>query len=169
MKAIQDMAAFAFVLALAILTGVCVLGVWEFFSNDVIWKSFETVVLLALVSVIIIVASRFLGFGGTSSSLIPNPVFSSLRRITLGVLIASAALLAFVGVLTIWDVIPDAEVLYKAIGSLAVLAFGAFLMVVTCMERENNPLLKSQSVSVGGVITALILLYLIFAFGGLFS
>jgi len=164
------MAAFAFVLALAILTGVCVLGVWEFFSNDVIWKSFETVGLLALVAVIIIVASRFLGFGGTSSSsLIPNPVFSSLRRITLGVLIASAALLAFVGVLTIWDVIPDAEVLYKAIGSLAVLAFGAFLMVVTCMERENNPLLKSQSVSVGGVITALILLYLIFAFGGLFS
>jgi len=170
MKTIQDTAAFLFVLAVAVLTAVCALGVWNFFDRDVIWKSFETVGLLALVAVVIIIAGRFIGLGATAPvPTIPNPVFTELRRMTLGILIIASALLAFIGVLAIWDVIADKQVLYKSVGSLAVLAFGAFVMVVTCMEREDNPMLKQQSVSGGGVVGALILLYLIFAFSGLFS
>ncbi len=170
MKTIQDTASFLFIIAIAVLTSVCVLGVWDFFSDDVIWKSFETVGLLALVAVIVIVAGRFLGMNGASSvPSLPNPAFTSLRRITLGVLIIASALLAFIGVLSIWEVITDTDVLFKSVGSLAVLAFGAFVMVVTCMERENNPMLKQQSVSGAGVVVALILLYLVFAFSGLFS
>lgn len=170
MKAIQDAAAFLFVIAVAVLTGVCVLGVWDFFSHDVIMKSFQTVGLLAAVSVIVIVAGRFLGGNaGVSVASVPNPAFAGIRQMTLVILIGATALLALLGVLAIWDVITDKDVLYKSIGSLAVLAFGAFIMVVTCMERENNPLLKQQSVSAGGVFATLVLLYLIFAFSGLFS
>ena len=171
MKPIQDSASFLFIIAVAILTGVSVLGVWDFFSHDIIRKSFETVGLLAIVSVIVIAAGRFMGSGTMSLSApaLPNPVFAGLRSITLVILIAASALLAFIGVLSIWDVITDTTVLYKAVGSLAVLGFGSFIMVVACMERENNPMLKQQSVSGGGVVVALILLYLIFAFSGLFS
>ncbi|MFA7309460.1 MAG: hypothetical protein WC050_01010 [Candidatus Paceibacterota bacterium] len=170
MKTIQDSAAFLFIIAVAILTGVCVLGVWEFFDHDVILKSFETVGLLALVAVVVIFAGRFMGSGSTAVvQSVPNPLFADLRSVTVVILIAASALLAFIGVLSIWDVITDTSVLYKSVGSLAVLAFGAFVMVATCMEREQNPLLKNQGVSVGGVAAALILLYLIFMFSGLFS
>ena len=170
MKTIQDSAAFLFVIATAILTGICVLGVWNFFSHDVIYKSFETVGLLALVAVVVVIASRFLGAGGIATvPPPPNPVFTILRKMTLTILIVSAALMAFLGVLAIWDVISDKDVLFKSVGSLAVLAFGTFLMVATCMERENNPLLKQSGVSIGGVIGGLVLLYIIFVFSGLFS
>jgi len=169
MKAIQDSAAFLFVLAVAVLTFVCMLGVWEVFDTDVIWKSFQTVGLLAMVAAIVVFAGRFLGMSSSSVVSLPNPAFTSLRRITLGVLIIASSLLAFIGVLGIWDVIADTDVLYKAIGSLAILAFGSFIMVVICMDRENNPMLKQQGVSFGGAVAALVFLYLIFAFSGFFS
>lgn len=171
MKSIQDAAAFLFIIAVGVLTAVCVLGVWDMFDKDVIWKSFQTVGLLAVVAVVVIIASRFMSLGIQQSTVpsLPNPIFRAIRQATLTVLIAVAALLALFGVLTIWEVITDTDVLYRSIGSLAVLAFGAFVIVVTAMDRENNPLLKQQGVSLGGTVVALILLYLIFAFGGLFS
>lgn len=170
MKTIQDSAAFAFVIGIAILTVVSVLGIWDVFGEDVIWKSFQTVGLLALVAVVIMVASKFLGYGSAPMAAeLPNPAFGALRKMTISILIASAGLLALLGVLSIWEIVTDKDVLYKSIGSLSVLAFGAFLMVATCMEREKSPLLKSSGVSIGGVIGGLILLYLIFAFSGLFD
>ena len=170
MKALQDTAAFLFIVAVGILTVVCVLGVWDFFSHDVIVKSFETVGLLAIVAVIVIVAGRFAGSGqSTTLTSMPNPAFRSIRNGTLGVLIIAASLLALLGVLSIWEVISDKDVLYKSIGSLAILAFGAFVMVVTSLDREQSPLLKRQGVSAGGLVAALVLLYLIFAFSGLFK
>ena len=169
MKLIQDTAALLFVVAVAILTAVCVLGVWDFFSHDVVWKSFETVGLLALVAVVVIIAGHFMGHAAAASvPALPNPVFPALRQITVVIFIAAAALLAFLGVLAIWNVIVDHDVLYKSVGSLAVLAFGSFIMVATCMEREDNPMLRQQTVSAGGVLVGLVLLYLVFAFSGLF-
>lgn len=170
MKTVQDVAAFLFVTAVAVLTAVCVLGVLKIFGQDVVWKSFQTIGLLALATVIVLVAGRFVNSGGDSSMTVytPNSAFPAIRRLTLGILVCAAALMAFAGVLAIWEVVSDQEMLYRLIGSLAVLAFGAFIIVVTCMEREKSPLLKQQKVSVGGVVAALILLYLIFVFSGLF-
>jgi hypothetical protein len=171
MKIIQDWAAFLFVLATAILTGVCVLGVWNVFAHDVVWKSFETVGLLAGVAVAVMVAGKFLrtGSAATQELVLPDPAFTTIRKVTLSIFIISAGTLALFGVLAIWGVISDKTTLYRSIGSLAVLAFGTFIMVVTCMERENNPLLKQENVSFGGVVVALIMIYLIFSFSGLFS
>ena len=170
MKAIQDLASFLLIVTVAVLTAVCFLGVWDFFSDDVIWKSFETVGVLAVFSLVIIAAGRF---WSTETSVVtpatPNPLFSSIRTLVLGILILAAAALALLGVMAIWEVIADKDVLYKSIGSLAVLSFGAFIIVVACMEREKDPLLQQQGASAGGVVVALIFLYLIFAFGGLFS
>lgn len=170
MKPIQDIASLLFIAATAVLTFVCVLGVWELFDRDIIVKSFETVGLLAGVAVLIIVAGKYIGAGQASSMpVLPNPLFATVRNATLGVLIIAAALLALVGVLSIWELISDRDVLYKSIGSLSVLAFGAFVIVVAAMERENNPLLKRPEVTAGGVVGALALLYLIFAFARVFA
>ena len=168
-KIIQDTATFIFTFAVTVLTIVSALGVWNFFSHDVIAKSFETVGLLVLVAGVIMTAIHFLGSGNAAiAEQIPNSAFKSIREITLVVLVTSASILAFIGVLSIWNIITDHEMLYKSIGSLAILAFGSYLIVVMCMERENNPLLKQQGVSVGGAVLAIVLLYVIFAFSGLF-
>lgn len=50
---------------------------------------------------------------------IPNPAFKTIRQITVTILIVSASVLAILGVLAIWDVITDKDVLYKSLSSVA--------------------------------------------------
>ena len=162
MKAIQDAAGFAFILTVALFSSIAVLGVWELFDNDVISKSLMTIGLLALVAIIVIVAGRFVGSGqGVSGALpmLPNPTFRSLRRVMLGVLIAAVTLLALLGVLAIWDVIAEKEVLYKALSSIAILAFASFVIVMTCLEREGGSI-GGRKFSIGGLIGIVLIAYL---------
>ena len=147
MKAIQDSAAFFFVAAVATLSIVSVLGVWDFFAHNVINKSFETLGVLAAASVVVIVASRFIEAHQSqvpAAPYVPNEGFRFVRRGTLAILIFLAALLALIGVMSIWGLIPDTKVLWKSISSLAILAFGAFVIVATCMERERMPKLNAD-------------------------
>lgn len=158
MKKIQDIAGFVFVSSVAVLSVVSILGIWEVFERDVITKSFETLGLLAVVAVIIIAAGKFVEHkpedGLVEVAPVPNPLFRSIRRITVGVLITSAVFLAFLGVLSIWDVIADKQVLYKSFGSLAVLAFGSFVVMMTSLEREGNRFMNrtGKGMSVGMII-----------------
>ncbi len=155
MKKIQDIAGFLFISALGILTVISVLGIWDFFARDVISKSFQTVGLLALVAVVVIISGKYFDknkntTGGEMSEL-PNPVFKIVRHVTLALLIVVASILALVGVFAIWDVITDSSVLYKSISSLAIIAFSSFLIVMTCLVRENSPLLRGNNGGVSGV------------------
>ena len=162
MKAIQDVAGFAFILAVALFSSIAVLGVWELFDTDVISKSLMTIGLLALVAIIVIVAGRFVGTGQAMPSALPalpNPAFRSLRRVMLGVLIAAVTLLALLGVLAIWDVIAEKEVLYKSLSSIAILAFAAFVIVMTCLEREGGSI-GCRKFSIGGLIGVVFLAYI---------
>jgi hypothetical protein len=179
MKTLQDSAGLFFATAVSILSVISVLGIWDFFSQDVINKSFETIGLLALVAIVIIVAGHFVGNHADSTvpsaPVMPNPIFKSIRYATLTLLIICVSALALLGVLAIWDVIPDKDVLYKSLSSVAILAFGAFVIVLTCLEREDSPLLKGggdngggRSWSIGGVIGLLIVIYIIFSFSRLF-
>jgi len=88
MKKIQDIAGFVFVSSVAVLSVVSVLGIWEVFERDVITKSFETLGLLAVVAVIIIAAGKFIDHkpeeGLVEVAPVPNPLFRSIRRITVG-------------------------------------------------------------------------------------
>lgn len=181
---IQKIAAVVFILAVAILSVVSVFGIWKFLEGDVINKSFETLWLLAFVAVIVIVASRFVetriaapapvpGTPGAPESpapvpALPDPLFPQIRKATIAFLIVAVSLLALCGVLAIWDVFSDKEVLYRSIGSLFVLAFGAFLIVLTCLERERTLGHKNSSGSILGIIALMVFVYFVFAFTAAF-
>lgn len=137
MRAVQDTVAFFFIAMVVILAGIAIFGVWEIFEEDVIGKSFMTLGLLSIIAVIIMVAGRFVDNKSDAAALaVPNPAFGSIRRMMLGVLIASATLLALLGVLAIWEVLTRGEVLFKSLGSIGIIAFASLLVVMTCRERE---------------------------------
>lgn len=174
MKKIEDAAAFIFVVAVAVLSIVSILGVWDFFKQDVINKSFETLGLLALVAVVVMVAGKFIEGRSQQTDgaviVVPNPGFKVVRQITLVILIVSASLLAILGVLAIWEVVKDKDVLYKSMSSVAILAFGAFMITATSLEREGNNLMKKEgsSFSWGGLVVVMFLVYLIFTLSRVF-
>jgi len=58
-------------------------------------------------------------------------------------------------------VIADKQVLYKSFGSLAVLAFGSFVVMMTSLEREGNKFMSrtGKGVSFGMIIFMVIVAY----------
>lgn len=173
MKKLLDTTAYIFITAVAVLSIVAVLGVWDYFSKDVITKSFETLGLLAFVAIIVIIAGHFIenrSQTDPTAIALPNPIFKGIRRITLAVLIIAVTILAILGVLAIWDIIANKDILYKSVGSVTILAFAALIMVMTALEREDNPLFKrnGKSLSVGSVIVIIIFVYLLLSFGRFF-
>jgi hypothetical protein len=172
MKTIQNAAAMIFIACVAVLSVVSVLGIWDFFAKDVIVKSWETMGLLALVAVVVVIAGRYMGNAQGMTSAMPtppNPVFATIRNLTLVVLVASSGLLALVGVLAIWEVISNHQVISKTLSSLSVLAFSSFIIVTICLEREQTDLWKRRGgqLSGGAIIAAFILVWILLAsFGG---
>ena len=135
---IQDAASAFLILSVFILSGISILGVWQVFDTDVIFKSFQTLALLAVVAVAVLGAGRYLDKGNTTDTSPMVAVFKSLRHIILGVLIVSAALLAFLGILAIWEVIQDSQVVMRAISSLGIIGFASLITVAVCLEREKR-------------------------------
>lgn len=152
MRKLQNTAAVFFICAVFILTLVSVFGVWDVFGGDVVWKSFQTLGLLSLVALIIIKAGKVMD-DKAGAVTAPLEIFSSLRKIAFAILIVSASLLALLGVMSIWDVIADKDVLYKSLGSLAIIAFSAGIVKVTCdaMDGESvahNPVVASSQIPI---------------------
>lgn len=184
MKKVQDIAAYLFIVCVIILAIVSVLGVWDFFAEDVISKSFQTIGLLAVVAVIIIIAGRVIdskhqetvplgtetsGAPMNSTDVSPSSGFTVLRHITLVTLIISVSLLALIGVLAIWEVL-SGDVMNKSLASIGIIAFTSFIIVVTCMERENHKLLRHNGQMSWGriVISVVFLLWVMSWFMGMF-
>ena len=164
---IQDMAAGLFVICVTVLTVVSIMGVWKIFSTDVIWKSFETLGLLALVAVIVIIASRFVGDPSVATEVaMPRPRYRAIRNITLATLIVSSSFLALFGVLSIWEIITDKDVVNKSLSSLGIIAFASLIIVMVCLEREQNEFWKKRSgeMSGGAVIAGIVLIWLLMSF-----
>ncbi len=155
---------------------ISVLGVWEFFSRDVIGKSFWSIGLLGVVAIVVIIAGRFIGkpqklqvpVGSMAAVDVPvavDPVFTSVRHVTIVVLIVSVSLLALVGILSIWEVLAG-DTVYKSLATMGIFAFASLVIVVTCLERENHKLLhgggNKSGMSMGAIIgLSLVGLYLI--------
>jgi len=156
MHALKNGAGILFISCLTILTGIAVLGVWDFFTHDVIWKSFQTLGICAVVAVVVMVAGRFMDASPdlSSSASGMKQVFMAIRYLALSILIVSVSLLALVGVLAIWDVISSADVVYKALSSIAIMAFSSYITVAVCLERENHELWQrgSSEFSLGGFV-----------------
>ena len=142
MKALQDTVGFVFIGIVALFSALAVLGIWEVLAEDVIEKSLMTIGLLALVAIIVMIAG-----------------FHMIRRLMIGVLIVAVSLLALLGVMAIWDVIEEKEVLFKSLTSIAVLAFAAFVVVITCLEREGTSP-GTRKVTLGGFLVALIAMWI---------
>ncbi len=156
-QVLQDLSAGFFISAIAVLSFISVLGVWEVFGSDVITKSFSTLGLLAVVSIAIIIAGRYFDKSDPAVQPAGAPVFKSVRQVTLIVLIVAAALLALVGVLAIWEIIANSEVVFRSLGSLAIIGFAAFITVMVCLERENN---QAHRGGIGGPALIMLLIAL---------
>jgi len=138
MKKIQGYAAGFFIFAVSVLGVISILGVWNIFSGDVITKSFETLGLLGLVAVIVMIAAQFIDAKHDGVIYVPNPGWKSMRKGTLGLLIVSVSVLALLGVLDIWDVITNQDVLNKSLSSIFIIAFVSFIIVITCRQMEGD-------------------------------
>ena len=159
MRGLQNAAGLLFIACLLVLTVVAILGVWSVFSHDVIMKSFETLGVIALAAAVTIIAGRFLDSSPVVSSDSMIPTFKAIRYLTLTTLIASAALLALVGILAIWDVIQSGDVLQKSLSSIAIVTFSSYLAVAVCLERESHPLWQKLSSELSaGIFIALFVL-----------
>lgn len=163
MRKITDAASFLFILSLVVLGTISILGIWELFDEEVIVKAFQTIGLLAAVSVVISIAGRALDKSTLPEGASPiiDPSFKIIRHITLGSLIISAAILAFLGVLAIWEVVAG-DVMARSLASLATISFLSLVIVMVCLEREHNPSQNSPSKkwSLGSIILVLFLGYL---------
>lgn len=168
MKKIQDGAAQFFIVCTGILGIVSVFGIWHVFAADVITKSFETIGLLAGVTVIVSIASQFIDRGhehkamssDSNGAIITevepvNPIFAAIRKSAIAVLIVSAVVLAFIGILSIWDVL-DHDAITKSLSSLAIVAFDVFIIILTCLEREKDMMHGSKGKPLSGGAIALI-------------
>lgn len=169
MKKIKNSVSLFFIVMVILLTGISVLGIWDLFDKDVIWKSFETLGLLATVAVVVLFASKFINVGSEAGvPEVPNPMFKSIRKVVLVVLIASAALLALIGVSAIWDVILDKNVLFKSLASLALISFSSFIIVMTCLEREKISTDQShRKIGFGTILLILFAVYIFFSIIGI--
>ena len=165
MKALQNLAGLIFMGSVSVLTIVAILGIWEIVNNDVIEKSLSTIGILAAVTAVVLVAGRFIDKSEPSTVSVVSPAFASIRKITLVFLIASISLLAFIGVLAIWEIIQDKEILFKTLSTMGLIAFASLVIVVVCMERENHPMLqnKGKQFSAGGIFLVLIFAWMLVA------
>lgn len=178
MKKVADLAAYSFIFAVVVLSAIAIFGVWDFLSSNVITKSFQSIGLLALVAVIVLIADHLMDQRGTStpaSMAVPESpqsptvmteshiIFRGIRKFTLFILILSVVLLALLGIMAIWEVL-SGGVLEKSLSSIAIVAFSSLVIVVTCLERENNPILTKKKISGGAVVLVIVLMWALAAF-----
>ena len=97
-------------------------------------------------------------------------MFTATRKISIVVLGISAAALAFLGILSIWEVLNKDDV-FKALTSMGIIAFASFLVIVISLEREGKLWLlmaHEGSMSKGRltvlIIVGLFLLWILFNF-----
>jgi len=180
MKKIQDSAGYGFIVCVAVLTVVSILGVWKVFDADVITKSFQTIGLLAGVAVIIMIAGRFVDSHKSAQVASGMPMapgitpqthdvtlFTTIRHSTITVLITSVVFLAFFGILAIWEVI-SGEIINKSLSSIGIVAFSSFIIIITCMDREDHPLLRQNGKPVSGGMIVLIIILAFWLLGLIF-
>lgn len=167
MKKIEDIVTFGFLIVIAVLSFLSILGIWDFLTDDVIIKTFQTLGFLSIASVVVLVAGRYMQTHGTPELVpdVPNPYFGLVRRSTLTVLIVSVSLLAILGVLSIWEVVKDKDVLYKSMSSIGVLAFGSFLITVIALYKEGHRFMnrENKGFSWGALVFYLFFAYIVFS------
>ena len=161
MQSIQNITALSFLVVLAVLAGVSILGIWDMLGEDVVQKSFFTLCLIGVVSGVVLVAAKYFHHpesGENEKVVAPDPMFRHIRVFTVAALIVSSALLALLGVFAIWEVM-DMDVLFRSLASLGVIAFSAMVSIVICMDREGLKSVVSKNQSSAGTVIGILFLF----------
>ncbi len=159
-KKIGDIVTLFFILCVGFLAFISVLSIWKIIDGDVMFKSLATVGIVAFASIIVMFASKSMSTNTVQNedqnSLVP--IFTGVRYVTSGLLIICITLLAIIGVMAIWEVIKDKEVLNRVIGSMLVLAISSLIIIVACADRESKSIFGNHvegepiQISVGKII-----------------
>lgn len=144
-RKVVDMVSLFFIFCVGFLCVLSIMSVWKLVEGDILAKSISTIGIIAFASVVTILASHWMKKDVNElspiedSSSLPN-FFPSLRSFTSVLLIISIVILTFVGILSIWDLIQDRDVLNRTISSMLIIAFSSVLVIATCAEREGKSL-----------------------------
>lgn len=154
MTKIANYATYFFILTTLALTIVSIGGIWGALNNDVVWKSFESIGLIAIASMVVLVVEAFsdkkkVTQEEASEYMEALHVFTFLHRISVTIIIVSLVVCVFLGLLSIWEIM-DSDGLYKAVSSIATIGFYALITLGVCISRET----KIKSTEVIGVAPA---------------
>lgn len=163
MKKIQDFAGFVFIACSTLLAFIAILGIWDILADDAVEKSAQTIGLLAVVAIIVTIAGNFFDYrqqgevvyADPNATPVVNHAFTAIRHFTVILLILAVSLLALIGVLAIWEVLAG-EVLTKSLASISVVAFASFIIVLTCLQREQRQIMHTK---LSGWVWALIIIF----------
>ncbi|MDP3988815.1 MAG: hypothetical protein Q8P93_01110 [bacterium] len=152
MKNFANISAAIFIVLIIIATALSMLGIWELLSDEIFSKSIQTIALISVVAVILMVADHVSGMRAvdtettlTVSEATYLQVFIGIKKATFVILTLSVVFFAFMGILSIWDVITKGEIMEKSLGSIGVVAFSSILIMIACMEREGRSVKGSMS------------------------
>lgn len=139
MRKLANWAAYFFIVTTFILTIISVAGIWKILSEDVIWKSFQSIGLVAIACFVVILAEGFSTNKPSEEEVTEFKdtvlIFEAIRKFAGAVLIISVSLCVFLGLLSIWEVM-SSDVLYKSLSSLASIGFFSLITMITCKDRE---------------------------------
>lgn len=95
------------------------------------------------------------------------PMFTSIRKTAIAILVVSVGTFALLGILSIWEVIGKEDV-YKSLTSMGVISFASFLVILVSMEREGklwqNSAKNVPQFSTGRVVGIAIVLIILLMF-----
>lgn len=142
MTKIANYATYFFILTTLALTVVSIGGIWGALNEDVVWKSFESIGLIAIASVVVLVVEAFSDKKAVSQEEASEymealHVFSFLHRISVTLIIVSLVVCVSLGLLSIWEIM-DTDGLYKAVSSIATIGFYALITLGVCISRERK-------------------------------
>ncbi len=156
-------AAYFFIFTSFVLTVISAAGIWNVFTEDVVWKSFQSIGLIALACVIILAVDGFSAKKSLSQEEVSETEgsikgFGFFHTIAVTILITSVAVCVFLGLLSIWDIVKG-DVLYKSLSSIATIGFFSLLTVIVCNKRTADmkkmlPMTVTSVTSVSPVVPA---------------
>lgn len=142
MTKIANYATYFFILTTLVLTLVSVAGIWGALNEDVIAKSFASVGLIAIASVVVLIVEAFSDKKAVTKEEAADymeamQIFSFLHRISVTLIIVSLAVCVFLGLLSIWEIMNEAG-FSKSISSIATIGFYALITLGVCINREKK-------------------------------
>lgn len=146
MRKTKDFVSHFFILSTVFLTFISIYAIWSNNARDLFVKSFESVLLMLFVSLVILVASKYMHSDEELAALQNDEqgeinsieTFKIIRKGTVSMLIGFTTILGFIGMMSIWDLFKDKTILQKSLASVSSLIFSSIVIIVVCILRSNK-------------------------------